>query len=147
MQIGLIIGLVFGLVIAFFAVLNTELVTLNYYFGQFNISVALLVLSAAVMGALAVGLLGLVKQVRTGFALWDYRNKLKRLQKEVEGLKEQKKALSDDLSFVNAECELTLRQKETEMEEFKEEVEEADMQEVDDYEAADEAEEKKNDDI
>ena len=71
MQIGLIVGLLFGLVITFFAVINTELVTLNYHFGQFEISLALLVLAAAVMGALAVGLLGLVQQIRTGFALWD----------------------------------------------------------------------------
>jgi uncharacterized integral membrane protein len=120
MQLGLVVGLIFGVIIAFFAVLNTDTVTLNYYFGQINASVALLVLVSAAMGALAVSVVGLVKQVRTGFALWDYRNKLGRLQKEVEALKEQKKALYDDLAVTNAECEMALRQKEAELEDCRE---------------------------
>lgn len=118
MQWGMIVGLFFGLIIAFFAVLNTEAVILNYYFGQMQISVALLVLASATLGALAVGLLGLITQVRSGFAMWDFRNKVKRLSGEVENLKNQKRALTDDLSFVNAECEQVLREKEVELEEY-----------------------------
>ena len=120
MQWGLIVGLLFGLIIAFFAVLNTEAVTLNYYFGQMELSAALLVLASATLGALSVGLLGLIAQVRNGFAMWDFRNKVKRLASEVENLKEQKQALTDDLSFVNAECEQVLRAKEVQLEECQE---------------------------
>lgn len=118
MQWGMIVGLLFGLVIAFFAVLNTEIVMLKYYFGQMEITVALLVLAAATLGALSVGLLGLITQVRSGFAIWDFRNKVKRLSGEVEALKNQKRVLIDDLSFVNAECEQVLREKEVQLEEY-----------------------------
>ena len=87
MQLGVILGLLFGLVIAFFAVLNTETVILSYYFGRMETSVALLVLASAALGAMTVGLLGFLKHIRTGFTLWDYRNKLQRLSKEVDDLR------------------------------------------------------------
>ena len=125
MQLGLIVGLVFGLFIAFFAFLNTEVVTVNYFFGFVQASVAVIVLASAAMGALAVGLVGLVTQIRTGFSSWDSRNKVQRLTREVEELKEQKRALADDLSFVNAECEQVLREKEMKLEECEDASEEA----------------------
>lgn len=116
MQIGVFVGLLFGLIIAFFAALNTEPVTLNYYFGQAESSLALLMILSAVAGALIVGLFGLIRQIGTGFAMWDFKNKHARLVKEVEALKEQKRALSDDLDFLQAEYENTMRQKELERE-------------------------------
>ncbi len=121
MQIGVILGLLFGFVIAFFAVLNTDAVIISYYFGELETSAALLVLASAALGAITVGMLGLVKHIRTGFALWDYKNKLQRLNKEIEGLKREKKALSDDLSFLHAECEQIVRQKEAQLQEYSEE--------------------------
>lgn len=123
MQLGVILGLLFGLVIAFFAVLNTETVILSYYFGRMETSVALLVLASAALGAMTVGLLGFLKHIRTGFTLWDYRNKLQRLSKEVDDLRLEKKALSDDLSFLNAECEQVVRQKDVQLEELRDESE------------------------
>lgn len=116
MQIGVFLGLLIGLIVAFFAALNTESVTLNYYFGQVESSLALLMILSAVCGALAVGLLGFIRQIGTGFAMWDFKNKHARLVKEVEALKEQKRALSDDLAYLQAEYENTLRQKELERE-------------------------------
>jgi uncharacterized integral membrane protein len=144
MQLAIVIFMIFGVIISFFAVLNTEAVTLNYYFGQINTSVALLVLVAAVFGALTVSLVGLIKQVRTGFAIWDYRNKLQHLQKEVEALREEKRALSDDLAYVNAECEMALRQKEAELDECRESTVETTVETTVD-EAAVTAEEKQKD--
>ena len=123
MQLGVIVGLLFSLVIAIFAMFNTEAVVVNFYFGQVNATVALVVLGSAAMGALAVGLFGFITQIRTGFTVWEYRNKLGRLTKEVAELQERKQALSDDLSFVNAECEQTLREKEAELENWQVEAE------------------------
>ncbi|EEG77672.1 LapA family protein [Dethiobacter alkaliphilus] len=121
MQLGVIVGLVFGVIIAFFAMLNTETIIVNYFFGQVYASVAIVVLGSALAGALAVGMFGLVTKIRTGFAFWDYQNRVERLAKEVAQLQEQKKALTDDLSYVNAECEEILRQKEIELAECEEE--------------------------
>lgn len=135
MQLGVIVGLLLGLALAFFAVLNTSAVTFNYYFGRVETSVAVLVLAAALLGALSVGLLSFLKQVRTGFTLWDYQNKVRRLSKEVEELKAQKAALSDDLSFLQSECEDKLRQQEARLEECHEqEKEQASMQKADEQE-------------
>jgi uncharacterized integral membrane protein len=142
MQLGVILGLLFGLVIAFFAVLNTETVIISYYFGRLETSVALLVLASAALGALTVGLLGFVKHIRTGFTLWDYRNKLQRLSKEAEALKEEKKALSDDLSFLNAEYEQAVRQKEAQLQECREEPVPSLPEETEDSEGSEETEER-----
>jgi lipopolysaccharide assembly protein A len=116
MQFGIIFGLLFGFVITFFAVLNTETVSLNYFFGQVDSSVAVLMIASAVLGAAAVGFFGLIKQIGTGFAIWDFKNKERRLSKEVEALKDQKRALSDDLAYIQAEYENTVKQKEMECE-------------------------------
>jgi uncharacterized integral membrane protein len=116
MQIGVIFSLFLGVIITFFAVLNTEIITLKYYFGIVEISVALLVLASAICGALAIGLLSFFKQVRTGLTIWGFRNKSMRLGKEVESLKDQTRASTDDLAFLQAEYESKIREKETEYE-------------------------------
>lgn len=91
MQLGVIVGLTFGVLIAFFAFVNRTTVIVNYFFGQVEASVALLILASATAGALAVGLLGLITQIRTGFTIWNYKNKAKHFAKELEDLKKQNK--------------------------------------------------------
>lgn len=114
MQTGVIFGLLFAFIIALFAVMNTETVSVNYYFGRVETSAALLVLASAIFGALTVGFLGLVKQIAGGFTLWNYENQSKRLAKKAELLNAQKNALADDLSFLQAEYEEALRRREEE---------------------------------
>lgn len=113
MQLGIIFGLIFGLIIAIFAILNTETVTFHYYLGTMETSVAVLVLAAAALGATAVGLFSFLKHVRTGFTLWDYQNRTQRLTKEVGRLKAQKEELVADLSFLEAECEQKVRERDS----------------------------------
>ena len=83
MQLGVIVGLTFGVLIAFL-LLSTGLPSLLIIFGQVEASVALLILASATAGALAVGLLGLITQIRTGFTIWNYKNKAKHFAKELE---------------------------------------------------------------
>jgi uncharacterized integral membrane protein len=120
MQLGIILGLIFGLIITIFAVLNTGTVIFRYYFGTVETSVAVLVLAAAALGAISVGLFSFLKTVRTGFTLWDYQNKLQRLTKEVGRLKAQKEELTADLSFLEAECEQKVREKDSRLDECQE---------------------------
>jgi len=103
MYLIIILSLLSGLAIAFFALMNTDVVVLNYYFGDVHASVAVIVLVSAILGALFIGLLAIIKQVRTGLTIWDYQNKHQRLSKEVDLLKEQRKDLTDKLSFLQAE--------------------------------------------
>lgn len=113
MQLGIIVGLLFGVLIALFAFVNRATVIVNYFFGQVEASVALIILSSAMAGALAIGLFGLITQIRTGFAIWNYKNKAKHLTKEVEDLKIQKQALLDDLAALNAESDLLRQEKQS----------------------------------
>lgn len=125
MQLGIIVGLLFGVLIALFAFVNRATVVVNYFFGQVEASVALIILASAMSGALAVGLFGLITQIRTGFTIWNYKKKTKSFAKEVEGLKTQKQALLDDLAALHAESELLLQQEKQSLEQQQNNVETA----------------------
>jgi uncharacterized integral membrane protein len=112
-MIGLILSLILGFIIAFFALLNTETINFKYYFGTVETPVALLVMASAICGALAIGLLGAFNQAKAGLAIRGFRNKSMRLGKEVESLKDEKKA-SENMAIAQAEYETKAHEKEAE---------------------------------
>ncbi|SDN46078.1 LapA family protein [Alkalicoccus daliensis] len=60
-QWGLIIGLIIVLVIAVFAVINVDPVTVNFGFGEADWPLVLVILGSVLMGGLIVGLVGMYK--------------------------------------------------------------------------------------
>lgn len=72
-QWGLLTGLVIALVIAVFAVINVDLVEVNYLFGQSDWPLVLVIIGSVLMGGLIVGSVGMYK--------------IFRLQKEIKHLK------------------------------------------------------------
>lgn len=113
MPFGVVLGFVVGLVVVFLAVLNAETVSFNYYFGQVEVPLVFLLLAAALLSALSVGLFFFIRQIGVGFTLWDYRNKVHRLSREIEGLKRERASLSDDLSCLRQEWENASGEKKT----------------------------------
>ncbi|MFE8703491.1 lipopolysaccharide assembly LapA domain-containing protein [Cytobacillus sp. FJAT-54145] len=79
-QWTLIFGIIFALLVAIFAVINVDPVTVNYMFGQGEWPLILVILSSVLMGGLIVGLVGL-------FRVFMLQRKVKSLQKENEKLK------------------------------------------------------------
>ena len=53
-SIFLLLALLIGLLIAGVALINNQVVTLNYYFGQISITLFMLILGSAVAGALVM---------------------------------------------------------------------------------------------
>lgn len=105
MQFYLICALVFSLLVAIFAIQNTEIVTIRFITYQFSVSLVLVLLGSAVAGALALYFLGLFKQVGTWF-------KIRQLNGRKEDLENQVKKLESKL----ASLENTTQDKEKEQE-------------------------------
>ncbi|RIW37660.1 DUF1049 domain-containing protein [Bacillus salacetis] len=81
-QWNLILGLIFALVVAIFAVINVDPVRVNYLFGEAEWPLILVIIGSVLMGGLIVGSVGL-------FRLFVIQRKVKSLQKENEQLKKE----------------------------------------------------------
>lgn len=96
----LIMGLVFSLIIAIMALANNESVTVSYIFGRAEVSLILLILGSAFVGALTMGLFALFRSIRTALSFREMRQKEETLQKKVKALEEEKVFLEAELNKV-----------------------------------------------
>ncbi|MBX9973170.1 lipopolysaccharide assembly LapA domain-containing protein [Cytobacillus firmus] len=78
-QWALLFGFLFALIVAVFAVINVDNVTVNYLFGQSQWPLILVILGSVLMGGLIVGSVGLVR-------IYSLQRKVKILKKENEKL-------------------------------------------------------------
>ncbi|HEU5140959.1 MAG TPA: lipopolysaccharide assembly protein LapA domain-containing protein [Bacillales bacterium] len=63
-QWGLLLGLIFALIVAIFAVINVEPVTVDYLFGTSRWPLVIVILASALLGALVVGAVGMFRVFR-----------------------------------------------------------------------------------
>jgi lipopolysaccharide assembly protein A len=95
-QWNLLIGIVFALIVAVFAVINVEPVRVNYLFGQSEWPLVLVILSSVLMGGLIVGLVGL-------FKVFMLQRQVKTLRKENQSLKDEMKKDNNPIDEHNSE--------------------------------------------
>jgi lipopolysaccharide assembly protein A len=81
-QWTLLLGITFALIVAVFAVINVDPVTVNYFFGESEWPLILVILSSVLMGGIIIGSVGL-------FRLYVVQRKVKALEKENLLLREQ----------------------------------------------------------
>lgn len=79
-QWGLIVGLIVALLITIFAVINMELVTVNYFFGIGQWPLVLVIISSVLMGAILLGGVGL-------YQFYKLKTQLKKVQIENDELR------------------------------------------------------------
>ncbi|MEN8701130.1 LapA family protein [Bacillus infantis] len=79
-QWALIFGILFALIVAVFAVINVDPVTVNYVFGESEWPLILVILGSVLMGGLIVGLVGV-------FRVFALQRKVRSLEKENAALK------------------------------------------------------------
>ncbi|MEH7223429.1 lipopolysaccharide assembly protein LapA domain-containing protein [Bacillus sp. JJ1566] len=82
-QWNLILGLIFALIIAIFAVVNVDSVRVNFVFGYTEIPLILIILGSALLGGLIVGMFGILRQYKQ-------QRQIKKLEKEIEQVKAAK---------------------------------------------------------
>jgi lipopolysaccharide assembly protein A len=79
-QWSLLLGLLFSLIVAIFAVVNVAPVTVNYLYGYTEMPLILIIIGSALLGGLVVGMFGILRQYRLQW-------KVRKLEKELEELK------------------------------------------------------------
>ncbi len=95
MPVYLVLGLVFSIAVAVFAVQNSTRVDITLLLWQLkSISLVLVILGSALIGALSAGLFGIVKQIRLNKKIKDYRTLLETQDLEIDYLK--KKTAKDE---------------------------------------------------
>lgn len=98
MQFLLVAALIFASVVAVFALQNAQAVPIRFFAWERETSVAVISLGAAVVGALAAVLAGLVRQVALGLRHRQLKAELGRVQKELEEERMTKEALLAELA-------------------------------------------------
>ena len=90
MPVYLVLGLIFSIAVAVFAVQNSTRVDITLLLWQLkNISLVLVILGSALIGALSAGLFGIVKQIRLKMKIKEYRTLLETQNLEIEYLKKK----------------------------------------------------------
>ncbi|MCP3741198.1 LapA family protein [Rossellomorea sp. BNER] len=74
-QWTLLLGLIFALIVAIFAVINVDPVTVNYLFGTSQWPLILVIIGSVLMGGIIIGSVGLMR-------LYMIQRKVKALEKE-----------------------------------------------------------------
>ncbi len=86
MQLTYILALLFSVIVAMFAIINAQPVTVDFMFEEFEISLALIILISAFAGAAILGFLGIFRQIKSGFQLRDAKGKARKLESRMEEL-------------------------------------------------------------
>ncbi|MFT8319925.1 MAG: lipopolysaccharide assembly protein LapA domain-containing protein [Bacillus sp. (in: firmicutes)] len=81
-QWSLLLGILFALIVAVFAVINVEPVTVNYLFGKGEWPLVLVILISVLLGGLMIGSAGILK-------IYSLQKKLKTSTKEKTELEEK----------------------------------------------------------
>ncbi len=93
----LVLALLFSLLIAVVAMVNGEIVTLHYFFGQARLSLIVLILGSACAGALTLGFFSLFRSIRTHLRFREERRNQEELQRRLKLMEEEKNALEIEL--------------------------------------------------
>ena len=97
MQIYLVGALIFALLVAVFAIQNTNPVDIRFLTFQIKeISLVLVILGSALIGALVVFLLGAVKQIGSYRQIKDLKRDNKKYADEIKQLKSKLDSLEND---------------------------------------------------
>ncbi len=101
----LVFALLFSLLIAVAAMGNSEIVTVNYLFGQADLSLIVLILGSASAGALTLGSFSLFRGIQTHLQFREARQKQTELQKRVEFLEEERSRLEIEVGRLQLEIQ------------------------------------------
>ena len=106
MQIALIIALIFSIIIAIFAVQNTQSVAVTFLtFQTQELSVSIVVLASAAVGALLTFFFGLWRQLRSSLTLRSDRKKIEQLDSSLAELQRSYAQAQEKLKQLQQENE------------------------------------------
>lgn len=83
MQIYIVLILLFSILVTLFAIFNASVVTVSLFFVEAQISLALVIIISALIGALTVVLFDMFKKIKQGKQLKDLNKKIEDLEKQI----------------------------------------------------------------
>lgn len=117
MQFGFIFALIISLLISIFAIQNGDIVTIDLFFGNFEVSQAIIILVSVFIGAIIAAILGSIKQIKNFTVTKELKNKVKQFEMEISDMHKSLAGYESDLQIISDEKN-SLRQ---ELEELREE--------------------------
>ncbi len=103
--ISLLLALLVGILIAVAAIINNEVVTVNYLFGQMDLTLFMLILGSAVAGAVFMALLSIFRSIQKYMKSQGDRDYKKVLEERIVVLESEKKDLEAELDKQQKEHE------------------------------------------
>lgn len=98
MQIYFIFSLLFAVVVALFAVLNSGIVEISYFFGKtIPVAQSVVILISAAFGALIMGLFAIFSKFKSGLKNRKQNSRINALEKEIEKYKEAEKKAAESM--------------------------------------------------
>ncbi|TCO72707.1 LapA family protein [Marinisporobacter balticus] len=91
MQIWFIFSLVFALIVALFAVLNSDVVTINLLFSKYQLSQSVVILISATFGALIASFISVFSKIKGSLKTRELKNSIKQLESKVNELEDHNK--------------------------------------------------------
>ncbi len=83
-QWAVIVALLFSLLVAIFAIVNNEPVTINFLFATMETSAVLVILGSAAAGALIMGFLSLIRNIKVNAKTRELKEKVAELEKQIK---------------------------------------------------------------
>ncbi len=122
-MIFLLLALLVGLVISVVAMINNEIVTVNYLFGQVSLTLFMLILGSAFAGAVFMGFLGIFRSIHNFMNSQGDRGLKKELERRVKLLESEKGKLETELGKQQKEREDAAAKAHGDLEDEKEKLE------------------------
>ncbi len=105
-MIFLLLALLVGLIIAVMAIINNQVVTVNYLFGQSSLALFVLILYSAFAGAVFMGFLGIFRSIHHYMNSQGDRGHKKDLERRIKILEGEKSKLEAELNKQQKEREV-----------------------------------------
>lgn len=108
MQIWFVVSLIFSLIIAVFAALNSNVVTISLLFAKYELSQSLVIILSAVIGAVIAIFLGLFNKIKTSLKIRELNNELKISKAKIGELNDILSKSSTTTSIENKSTEIKM---------------------------------------
>lgn len=97
MQFGFVMSLLFAVIIAIFAVLNSDVVTIQLIFKKVELSQSVIILGSAAIGAIIAVFFGVFSKVKSSLKIRELKSEIKELETSLEKAENQSQSLLESI--------------------------------------------------
>ena len=83
MQLNVVLTLIFAIIISAFAIFNASVVTVSFFFAKVDLSLAIVIIGSALIGALVIWFFDAFKKMRTKKLIKELNKKMTEIEKQV----------------------------------------------------------------